>query len=284
MGCASRPNRDNDRHDDEDDWLDDHVCRLQLDKLASVRGGGARAMTAVPFLDALSSNSVVCARSRVLNLHRQPARITDPAATRETAAIGRSSRPMEPCVRSDESRIALRRKRRGRCSVVNPTLGVALAAAMFLAAPVTLAEEVRISSRDCISGVHLVAHDAHLSYILKRMAEALDFKLRYDSENDPIVSVDADLQPGDLVARLLPLGNVSLAQARNPRCPSQLRIVNVWVLPKGTGSQSRPAVSPSLSGSLLETPEQLRQVQEGLEAHARAHGGGLDGSGQKASP
>ena len=50
------------------------------------------------------------------------------------------------------------------------------------------------------------------------------------------------------------------------------------------GSQPLPAVSQSKPGSLVETPEQLRQVQEGLEAHARAHGGGLNGSGQKVSP
>jgi len=113
------------------------------------------------------------------------------------------------------------------------------------------------------------------------MAAALDFQLHYDSENDPLITVDASLQPGDLVQRLLPLGNVSMIQARNPRCPHYQRILNVWVLPKGTGGQPRAAVSQSKPGSLVETPEQLRQVQEGLDAHARAHGGGLNGSGQK---
>ena len=96
--------------------------------------------------------------------------------------------------------------------------------------------------------------------------------------------LDADLQPGDLVARLLPFGNISMTQARNPRCRHQQRILNVWVLPKGTGGQPLPTVSQSKPGSLVETPEQLRQVQEGLEAHARAHGGGFNGSGQKVSP
>jgi hypothetical protein len=183
-----------------------------------------------------------------------------------------------------EPRPALRRGHRVRHSVVNPTLGVGLAAIVLLSAPVALAEEIRISSRDCTSRVHLVAHGANVSHVLKRMADALDFQLRYDSENDPIVSIDADLQPGDLVARLLPLGNVSMTQARNPRCPHQQRILKVWVLPKGTGSQPRTAVSQSKPGPLVETPEQLRQVQEGLDAHLRAHGGGLNGGGQKGTP
>ena len=185
---------------------------------------------------------------------------------------------------NDERRPALLRGRRFGHSVVNPTLGVGLGAIVLLSAPAALAEEIRISSRDCTSRVHLVARDAHVSLVLKRMAEALDFQLRYDAESDPIVSLDADLRPGDLLGRLLPSGNVSMTQVRNPRCPQQQRILNVWVLPKGTGSQPRPAVSQSKPGSLVETPEQLRQVQEGLEAHLRAHGGGPNASGQKESP
>jgi hypothetical protein len=185
---------------------------------------------------------------------------------------------------NDELPPALLCGRRVGHSLVKPTLGVGLGAIVLLSTPVTLAEDVRITGRDCTSRVHLVARDAHVSLVLKRMAEALDFQLRYDAENDPVVSLDADLQPGDLVARLLPLGNISMTRAPNPRCPHQQRILNVWVLPRGTGSQPLPAVSQSKPGSLVETPEQLRQVQEGLEAHARAHGGGPSGSGQKVSP
>jgi hypothetical protein len=184
---------------------------------------------------------------------------------------------------NDELRPALLRGRRVRHLVVNPTFGVGLGAIVLLSAPVALAEDIRITGRDCTSRVHLVARDAHVSLVLKRLAEALEFQLRYDAENDPIVSLNADLQPGDLVARLLPLGNVSMTQARNPRCPHQQRILNVWVLPKGAGGQPRSAVSQSKPGSLVETPEQLRQVQEGLDAHLRAHGG-LNGSGQKGTP
>ena len=185
---------------------------------------------------------------------------------------------------NDELRPALLRGRRVRHSLVNATFGVGLGALLLLSAPVAVAEDIRITGRDCTSRVHLVARDAPVSLVLRRMAEALDFQLRYDAESDPIVSLDANLQPSDLVARLLPFGNISMTQARNPRCPHQQRILNVWILPKGTGSQPRPAVSQSKPGSLVETPEQLRQVQEGLEAHSRAHGGGLNGSGQKQSP
>ena len=170
------------------------------------------------------------------------------------------------------------------CSCLARAVGAGLSAAVLLTGPAALAQEIRVDGDNCASGVHLVAHEAHVADVLKRLAQALDFQLSFESESNPIVSVNAVGDATDLLAQLAPSGNVSMTQARNPRCLHQQRIINVWVLPKGMGGQARPAVSQSKPGSLVETPEQLRQVQEGLEAHTRAHGGGLNGSGQKGSP
>jgi hypothetical protein len=109
------------------------------------------------------------------------------------------------------------------------------AATLFTGAP-AIAEEVRISGGDCASEVRLVARDARLSDVLKRLATALDFQLSFDSESDPLISVDAARSAIDLVVRLAPMENLSIIQVRNPRCPQHERILKVWVLPKGQGS------------------------------------------------
>jgi hypothetical protein len=141
-----------------------------------------------------------------------------------------------------------------------------LGAASLLISTSTSAEEIRINGRDCASGVHLVAREAHLSEVLKQLAQALDFELSFESDSDPVVSIDAVRQPADLVARLAALENVSMTQARSARCPDRQRIVKVWVLPKGAGNASpgpRQAEAPD---------EQARRTQAGIDTVLRAHG------------
>jgi hypothetical protein len=124
-----------------------------------------------------------------------------------------------------------------------PAIGAALAAAALFASPSALAEEIRIGG-DCTSGVHLVARDAHFSAILKRLAQALDFQLSFESESDPLISVDATMQPGDFLARLAPDANFSATQVSDPRCPHQKRILKLWVLPRVGENQSPNALFP----------------------------------------
>ena len=114
--------------------------------------------------------------------------------------------------------------------------GILLGAASLLTAVSSSAEEIRISGNGCGSGVHLVAHDAHLSEILARLSRALDFQLSFESDSDPVVSIDAIRQPADLVARLASLENVSMTQAQSPRCPDRQRIVRLWVLRRGAAN------------------------------------------------
>ena len=145
---------------------------------------------------------------------------------------------------------------------------IGLAAASLSMATSSAAEEIRISGGVCASGVHLVAREAHLSEVLKRLAKALDFQLSFQSDSDPVVSIDAIRQPPDLVARLAALENVSMTQASSPRCPDRQRIVKVWVLPRGAANPSRAVASVPAT----DLGEQARRAQAGTDMVLRAHG------------
>src|SRR5205809_3414632 len=117
---------------------------------------------------------------------------------------------------------------------LHPTIrSIGLSLAALALGPTAFADEIRISGSDCAPVIRLVARDARLSDVLKRLAQMLDFQLSFESENDPLVSINANREPSELVGVLAPSENISLAQARNPRCPNRERIVKVWVLRKG---------------------------------------------------
>jgi hypothetical protein len=149
-------------------------------------------------------------------------------------------------------------------------VGAGFGVVALWAAPSAVAGEIRIDGGACASTVHLVARDAPLSDVLKQLAKALDFQLSFDSDSNPLVSVDAVRPPTDLVAGLAPLENVSMTQTRDPRCPQRERIVNVWVLPSGQGSPMR-VVSASQQAQQAQE-EQLRREQEGIDLVLKSHG------------
>lgn len=147
-----------------------------------------------------------------------------------------------------------------------------------------LAEEIRISADRCSPELHLVARDAHVSAILKRLAERLQFQLRFDSADDPLLSIDTRRQLNDLLVRLAPTANLVMIMEQirdDPRCPDQLRILEVWVLPKGQEDQPRPATAAPQAMPPQPTPEQARLAQEGIDPYLEAHG--FDPEGQPPS-
>jgi hypothetical protein len=132
------------------------------------------------------------------------------------------------------------------------------------------AGEVRISGgSDCPQTVRLVAHDAPLSDVLRRLATALDFKLSFESANDPLINLTATRSPVDLLSLLAPSENLSLTQARDPRCPSHERIAKVWVLPNGSKNLVRAAMAPPPPDP---SAEQARRAREGAEMILKSHG------------
>jgi hypothetical protein len=59
-------------------------------------------------------------------------------------------------------------------------------------------QEIDISRCDCAQPVNLIAREAPLSSVLKRLAESLRFELVYPSQTDPAVSVDERLAATEL--------------------------------------------------------------------------------------
>jgi len=143
------------------------------------------------------------------------------------------------------------------------------------------ADEIRISGSRCSNEVHVVARDARLSAVLKQLAEVLDFKLRVDSDNDPLVDIDAVRRPRDLIMRLAPLENVSMTQGRDPKCRNQPRILQVWVLPMARNGVARAMASTPNALTPQQQAEQERLAHEGANMILKAHG--MDPAGQSSS-
>ena len=188
---------------------------------------------------------------------------------------------MDSCTVSNQSKAGLNRLSRGKYSRLEWTVGAGLGAAVLLMGSSALADEIRVDGDNCASGVHLVAREAHLADVLKRLAQALDFQLSFQSESNPVVSVDAMGEATDLVARLAPLGNISMTQASNPRCPQRERIVNIWVLPNGQESPMRVAATSRQARQAQE--EQSRIERDGYNLVLKSHGVALDQNGQTES-
>ena len=157
---------------------------------------------------------------------------------------------------------------RPRASARAAAVAAVSAGLLAWAAPAP-AQEILISPARCSAGVRLIAHRAHLSEVLQRMAATLRFQLRYQSEADPVVDIDRTGQPGDLVTRMAGSISLSMTQQPNPRCSSGRRIVELWILPS---SQDRAVASDARRYAVQETPMQQFEVQQGADAYLRAHG------------
>lgn len=149
-----------------------------------------------------------------------------------------------------------------------------VAAAILLCPPAHVqAQQIGVVKKGCAAGVHLSVREAPLSEVLKRMADTLGFRLRYEGDTDPLVSFDATAQPGDLVTRLAGSVNVSTIQQRNPRCPARQRLVEVWVMAgNSAASASAPAPRPLAQTVREPTPMEQFENQRALDWHLRVHG------------
>jgi hypothetical protein len=160
---------------------------------------------------------------------------------------------------------ALKHRRPGMRSTVR----VGLVAGLLAGAACAVAGEVRVTHARCAAEVQVAARDAPLSAVLKKLATVLDFELRFDSQSDPLVTLDATERAELLPARLGSSQNVTTLLERDPRCPGEQRIVKVWVLP---GSAARTSVA-----ALRQSEEQALRAKEGADMILRAHGMDADG-------
>lgn len=140
------------------------------------------------------------------------------------------------------------------------------AAACTLGAPAAPAQSIDVALGDCASGVRLTARQAPLSEVLRRLALALGFELRFAAGADPVISTDVTAPPLELVQRLRFMENAIVVVAPDPRCPGRARVTAVWVLGRGTGSAPMP---PLRTATQIE---QERRSRELTETYLRAHG------------
>lgn len=137
---------------------------------------------------------------------------------------------------------------------------------VFGAAPV-FAGDIYVTHTRCAAEIHVVARDAPLSAVLKKLATVLDFQLRFDSANDPHVTLDAIERAEALPARLSPSESVTVMFERDPKCAGLQRIVKVWVLPSGAAIAAQASAV-----TLQQREEQARLAKAGAELVLRAHG------------
>jgi hypothetical protein len=150
-----------------------------------------------------------------------------------------------------------------------PRLCAACLFAATLLLPVRAsAHDVRVSNFDCGAPVRLVARQVPLSIVLKRLAESLGFELVYQSQSDPLVTIDERLSATDLVRRLANEMNFSIEQAVDSRCPQNKRVAKLSVLP-GTREKSH---SVATARSAWQTPEMERVARQTTADYLRSHG------------
>src|SRR5690242_13838588 len=152
------------------------------------------------------------------------------------------------------------------------------------------AQAIQVEPGDCRSGVRLIARQASLADVLKQLAQALDFELRYEGDQARLVNVNATRPPVDLISTLSTQDSMIVTQAKDPKCPGRNRIVKVWVLPitepssrnrsTAPNSHASPAASPPARTFVREQvvrgspdlDEQSRRAKAAYDEYVRIHG------------
>jgi hypothetical protein len=148
----------------------------------------------------------------------------------------------------------------------------ALVAAWFIVVMPVAAGEVRVIHARCASEVQVVARDVPLSEVLKKLSTVLGFQLRFESDSDPRITIDAIERMERLHLRLGTSDNIAMMLEKDPRCPGQQRIVRMWVLPVGSGGLPRPSVA-----ALQKDEDRARREKANVEAFMRTHGMDAEG-------
>jgi hypothetical protein len=149
--------------------------------------------------------------------------------------------------------------------------GPCIALFVTLVSGSAIGQQMQITPGDCTTGVHLVAREAPLVEVLKRLSRALDFELRFEGDKSRLVTVNVTRPPVELVSTLAPQDSVIVTQARDPRCAGRNRIVKVWVLPQGAEATTRDAALPpsARTAKSADRPEQIIRPSAQLEEQSR---------------
>jgi hypothetical protein len=146
------------------------------------------------------------------------------------------------------------------------------AVGVLLLSPILAAADDRISiARGDCADVHLIARGAPLSEVLRRLSDSLGFQLQLIGSSDSTVDVDISKQAPELIAKLSPVDNLIIAQARDPLCPGRDRIVKVWLLSKGNQGPPQSAATALPPRQMSEAAEK-QQTRENDNMYRKAHG------------
>ena len=137
---------------------------------------------------------------------------------------------------------------------------------LALACGRSYAEAIRVTRGACGDPVRLVARDAPLSHVLKRLGESLGFAVTYQSSRDPTITRDVRAAPVELVLALAQGTNFSLEQIADRRCENASRVAKLVVL----GEQSDKI--PTAATQNFQTPEIERIARQGLSDYLKSHG------------
>ena len=145
-----------------------------------------------------------------------------------------------------------------------------LFAAVLVVVPVEVSAQaiLRVSRADCAEPVRLIARQAPLSSVLKRLADSLGFALIYQSQSDPLVTRDGRLAATDLVRALAHDMNFSIEETFDPSCLQSRRVTKLSVLPDTT-DKSRAGVAAQPA---RQTPEIERIARQTMVDYLQSHG------------
>jgi hypothetical protein len=155
---------------------------------------------------------------------------------------------------------------------------IALAASSgtpVLAQPPAGDAPLQLSRLGCTEGVHLNSNGAPLSRVLQHMSQVMGFELHYWSGEDPRVHLDMRYPPVEVMAALSRRANLMVRYARDKRCPGQLSVAAVWVLPEGRAGVAPAVVRPAPKRAMPHTPPPTPAVAAGdasTREYLRAHG------------
>jgi hypothetical protein len=155
--------------------------------------------------------------------------------------------------------------------------GIVVAAAL---APPTFADELRVTGNDCSASIRVEARDVRLSDVLKGIAQKLDFQLSFEAESDPLVTIDVSRDAVDVLALVAATQNISIAKARNARCPERERIAKVWILTKGhKAAASAAAQAPRTSAGNQARARAGAAIPPRRQGQPASEGEGVPGGG-----
>lgn len=93
--------------------------------------------------------------------------------------------------------------------------------------------EIRVDASPCVQEITVRANDALVSDVLKRMADKMQFTLKFDPASDQRVSIQRTATIDVMLHDLLNGKNFMQLNDVRAECDGKIATTQVWVLPRG---------------------------------------------------